>query len=390
MRRMGWIAAGLLLGTVEHGCAVGGDGPGDGPMLGEDSGSTAGGPSSATSQGPGGGPGADPGSGPGGDPDGSDAPDDSTNTTPPGTTGCDAPTPWYPDEDGDGFGQSTGRVIACEAPAGHVGDDTDCDDEDDQVYPGAPEPCGGPDTNCDFSPPPLCNSCLQLQVDTGADEDGLYTIDPDGEGEPLPPTQVWCDMNTDGGGWTLVQRTVWAPAQTSALRTGYADWYTLTLGNPSPGQGFRLQGSAWESLNLQLDHMLVHRLRRESDGGSCEPLFYIGVGGTLTVTETETLLTGLTADVNMTNGTELSTLDSGPSSSCVMGGTAVPWFYGSCCSTCPSYQGGYWGEPHPMEPYSDDTPDAFGQTNVDVCTSPAQGAMTGPYWGVNEMEYYLR
>ena len=28
--------------------------------------------------------------------------------------------------------------------------------------------------------------------------------------------------------------------------------------------------------------------------------------------------------------------------------TATPWFYGSCCSTCPSYGAGYWPEPHPM------------------------------------------
>lgn len=316
--------------------------------------------------------------------------DSTSSEPPPGTGGCDAPTAWYPDDDGDGYGFSGGRVTACGAPSGHVADDTDCDDEDDAVYPGAPEPCGGPDTNCDFRPPALCNSCLQIRVDSGEDEDGLYTIDPDGEDEPLPPSQVWCDMSTDGGGWTLVQRTVWEPALTSALRTGYADWYNLTLGNPSPEQAFRLQGQAWGHLNLQLDHMLVHRLRRESDGGSCEPLYYIGTDGMLTVTPTQTLLTGMVSDVTIANGTELSTLDSGPSDNCVNNGTATPWFYGACCSTCPTYQGSYWDEPHPMEPYTDDTPDAFGQLEIDVCTSPALGAIQGPYFGVNQMEYYLR
>jgi len=33
--------------------------------------------------------------------------------------------------------------------------------------------------------------------------DGIYTIDVDGNG-PLPPTDVFCDMTTDGGGWTAL------------------------------------------------------------------------------------------------------------------------------------------------------------------------------------------
>ncbi len=324
------------------------------------------------------------------EPGGSDTPPVSDDTLDTGTTAGCILSSWFLDDDGDGFGDPGRGVEACEAPAEHVEDNTDCDDDDDSVYPGAAEPCGGPDTDCDFQAPPLCNSCLQLLASGLGDDDGLYTIDPDGDEGSLPPTQVWCNQTTDGGGWTLAQRTVWDPAQTMALRTGYADWYNLTIGNPSPGQGYRLQGAAWESLNIQLDHMLAHYVRRQSDGGSCEPLYYVGTGGTLTVGESQALLTGLVADVTMINDTQLSTLDSGPGAACVTGGTATPWFYGSCCTTCPTYQAGYWSEPHPMEPYTDDVPDVHGNTEADACSSPAQPAMTGGYRGVNAMEYYLR
>ncbi len=43
---------------------------------------------------------------------------------------------WYLDGDGDGFGDPATPQQACSAPAGHVSDNTDCDDADEDAYPG--------------------------------------------------------------------------------------------------------------------------------------------------------------------------------------------------------------------------------------------------------------
>jgi hypothetical protein len=61
---------------------------------------------------------------------------------------ADAPV-WYPDADGDGFGDPTRSVHACETLPGTVADGTDCDDGDADVRPDAAEVCDGVDQDCD-------------------------------------------------------------------------------------------------------------------------------------------------------------------------------------------------------------------------------------------------
>ena len=56
---------------------------------------------------------------------------------------------WFRDHDGDGYGDWYRFVDAATQPAGYVGNNTDCDDNDAAVHPGQKSDPGPGDINCD-------------------------------------------------------------------------------------------------------------------------------------------------------------------------------------------------------------------------------------------------
>ena len=95
-------------------------------------------------------------------------------------------------------------------------------------------------------PPPPPVSCA-ADYTRGNRISGLVTINPSGDGVTLAP--VWCDHDTDGGGWTMVASVVTQdPMWTAASYTAANSARQKTLGSPDPGKNYVLKLPLWKTL----------------------------------------------------------------------------------------------------------------------------------------------
>ncbi|NUN16176.1 MAG: hypothetical protein HUU55_21325 [Myxococcales bacterium] len=88
-------------------------------------------------------------------------------------------------------------------------------------------------TDAGASPEKAGRDCQDL-LNKGVSQSGVYWIDPDGE-DVGPPTQVYCDQVTNGGGWALLLNSVGSPtgATLSFWQIAYANRLAVK-GSPNP------------------------------------------------------------------------------------------------------------------------------------------------------------
>ncbi len=175
--------------------------------------------------------------------DGTDDPDSSADAV-----------DWYTDADGDGYADPTSAVIetSCYGASGLATDNTDCDDGEAEVHPGADETCNSRDDDCD----------------SATDEDPVdgdeYTLDADGDGFGEQDGWYWgCDgadndLDCDDSDPTEPHVVDGGSATTSPSGSADDPWLTIQDGIDSAGKCVAVfPGTYGEALDFNGHHVDV-------------------------------------------------------------------------------------------------------------------------------------
>ena len=161
---------------------------------------------------------------------------------------------WYADTDSDNYGDASSTDTDCYQPSGYVSDNTDCNDGDSSINPGASEYCDGVDNNCDGdtdedsavdastwyadvdsdnygNPSSTDTACSQpsgyVSDNTDCDDTdaSLTPVDSDGDGYST------CDGDCDDSDSSLYNQALTVDATTQTLTTGTYTYCSVSIEN---------------------------------------------------------------------------------------------------------------------------------------------------------------
>jgi len=104
---------------------------------------------------------------------------------------------WYPDMDGDGYGDDDTAISTCEQPSDFLQSAGDCDDGDAAIHPGVTEHCDGVDEDCNGEVDDMAVDEPTWWAD--GDSDGYGDIEESTEACDVPTGYVDDDTDCDDG-----------------------------------------------------------------------------------------------------------------------------------------------------------------------------------------------